>query len=566
MISLKQGLEGILITFLIGGVIFASSNKFVEESTLLKVYSFLLFSSILGSASLINNRKLIQISQLTVFFCVILLYLIVSSFSISPNPRYVFSLISFLYLYFYLCRRSLTDHTINIILITFCFLEALYGLLQYFHIIHSASSFLILGSYNNPAGYAICLVMVFPIILTYIREDKVCKVICFFIISIFTLGIILSESRAAIISLLVISLIFLSNSLSHFFKRYKKSILSCLALTSIIVFVGLFLIKRDSALGRLLIWEVSCNMIKDNLIFGGGNGFFLAEYMRYQAEYFSSNPNSNYSLLANNVFHPFNEYLLFVIEHGIIAFIFLITFVFFIFKSNKLSSPYILSLISLGIFSCFSYPFKYPFVWFMVAYCLSQTDINKNSTYRIKFKLNIWFNIFMILVCSSIFVFTIRDFKFEYDWNKVAKYSLLVQSKKMIINYDNLYHSWNGNHLFLYNYGTELNHNREYERSLIVFNQCTQYWNDYDIQIMIADNYFNLKEWVFAEKHYKLASYMCPNRFVPLEQLVYLYDQIGASEKADKLAILIINKEEKVPSSRITLIKNKMRKRMSLKK
>lgn len=44
--------------------------------------------------------------------------------------------------------------------------------------------------------------------------------------------------------------------------------------------------------------------------------------MLNQASYFEQNPNSHYLMLADNVFHPFNEYILFLIEYGIAGFLF----------------------------------------------------------------------------------------------------------------------------------------------------------------------------------------------------------------------------------------------------
>ena len=86
--------------------------------------------------------------------------------------------------------------------------------------------------------------------------------------------------------------------------------------------------------------------------------------------------------------------------------------------------------------------------------------------------------------------------------------------------------------------------------------------NDYDIQMLKADNYKNMNDYHLAEKCYLLASQMCPNRFIPLYELVNIYDSTGRSDKALKLAKIIVNKPVKIPSGVIAAIKMKMEERI----
>jgi hypothetical protein len=52
---------------------------------------------------------------------------------------------------------------------------------------------------------------------------------------------------------------------------------------------------------------------------------------------------------------------------------------------------------------------------------------------------------------------------------------------------------------------------------------------------------------------------MCPNRFMPLYQLVLLYKETNRNEEALKLAQQILDKEVKIPSATVNAIKNEMR-------
>ena len=100
-------------------------------------------------------------------------------------------------------------------------------------------------------------------------------------------------------------------------------------------------------------------------------------------------------------------------------------------------------------------------------------------------------------------------------------------------------------------------------RSLIIsvimkVDKCRNYFNDYDVQMLIADNLFHLEEWNKAKNHYSKAFYMCPNRFVPLNQLHKIAILENDSNMARKIACLIIDKPTKVPSATVYKIKQKM--------
>lgn len=86
-----------------------------------------------------------------------------------------------------------------------------------------------------------------------------------------------------------------------------KVIITCCLFISLLF--GSYFLKKDSADGRLLIWNCSWRMIIDSPMYGHGFDAFRAHYMDYQANYLSQYPNNEYAMLADNVISPFNEYL-----------------------------------------------------------------------------------------------------------------------------------------------------------------------------------------------------------------------------------------------------------------
>ena len=128
----------------------------------------------------------------------------------------------------------------------------------------------------------------------------------------------------------------------------------------------------------------------------------------------------------------------------------------------------------------------------------------------------------------------------------------------MLTDYALLYPFIRENPLFLYNYGAELHVAELWTASLRILTECARCLNDTDVQILLADNYGRLGEYDRAERHYRRAARMCPNRFMPLYRLVKLYRQTGREAEARQLAGDIIAKSVKVPSFRVDRMKREM--------
>ena len=110
------------------------------------------------------------------------------------------------------------------------------------------------------------------------------------------ISIILSNARAAILAMIAIFL-------GYFLKR-KLLFVCCVGL----LLVLLYLMKPDSANGRLLIWRCCAQTIIDNPLLGAGE--FTAWYMLDQACFLTKHSNELWAiLLSDNIRHPFNEYL-----------------------------------------------------------------------------------------------------------------------------------------------------------------------------------------------------------------------------------------------------------------
>jgi tetratricopeptide (TPR) repeat protein len=214
-------------------------------------------------------------------------------------------------------------------------------------------------------------------------------------------------------------------------------------------------------------------------------------------------------------------------------------------------------MLSLAVLSCFSYPFKYPFTWLIAFLNIALIcPPGKVSSHRIINATRTG----LVLIAVALLLVGVPLMKAEIRWNTIAKQSLAGKTGKVLPEYDKLYKYLGKNGLFLYNHAAELHEIKEYAKSLSVFERCIQYYNDMDVQMLLAYNYKELGKYNEAEKHLKLAAFMCPGRFMPLYELTELYTATGRTDETRTLAQQIVDKKVKIPSATVHAIKQKMQK------
>lgn len=431
--------------------------------------------------------------------------------------------------------------------------ESLYALAQFGKLIPSYNPFFTYtGSFDNPAIFAMCLSFCIPIAVYYANNQTIPLNRRFFwwiaAIALFVF-VCFSESRSGIIAVLLASFIIVIEKYDYLRRKIlSKKILFMIIPIGVAFLLLMYKLKADSANGRLLMWRVSIEMIKDKPLFGFGHDGFEAHYMDYQADYLLSNPDSSFTILADNVNHPFNEYLLFVIRYGLISFMALIAFLFMLIQKTRtlaLEYRYVILgfIISIMTWCAFSYPYSVPFIWIMTGLILIVV------CYDYLFK---WqkFIFMMTIIFSAIgIIASICHYVPESDWKKILHRSLAGETEKVLPDYQRLYEQLKHNKLFLYNYGAELHQIEHYDESLTIINECSGFLNDYDVQLLLGDCYEKLGDTINAINHYTQAGYMVPNKFIPHYYIMRLYLKQGDTLKAMYEANLILNKEIKIDRS-----------------
>jgi O-antigen ligase len=500
----------------------------------------------------------------------LLFSIVYGAYSRSLNPEWIITGVSLGLFYMVVKRINLSIEWLFAGLVVIGISQALYGLGQYMHWFSNiaALNFRMSGSFDNPAGFAAALSVAFPFAFFLVSKKQIYwRIVGGVAAVLFIVAVVLSQSRAGVLSIIVISGIWIIKYLNlKWLNRYnKQTIIVGSGILIIAILVGLYFIKKNSADGRLLIWQCSAKMIADKPLLGHGVGGFQREYMLYQADYFRNHPDSSYSMLADIVKHPFNEFLLLFVEQGLVGALFLGLFLYYLIREYRRSKSNetfyaILCLAGIAMFGCFSYPLGYPFIRLVVVFSLAIVMRNEPKTLEIPRRFFFALKPFLLIICIGLLVINGKMFYDEYHWNAIAKRSLAGETKKVLPDYARLYKTMNKNGLFLYNYGSELNFIGEWNKSTVILNECANFYNDIDLQLQLADNYTQLKQYHDAEKCFLLAHQMIPNRFIPLYRLALLYKEEGKIHEAHKIAEIIVKKQVKVESIDIMAIKEGMNK------
>lgn len=546
------------LAFLVITTLFLSADWFIDRSFLPQKMGFISGIVLWGGIYIGKRKRKIELSIdfLSVSFTVCIGYIFVRSLFV---PQYIQSVYCGAgWILFVLMRnRENPTETFNNILAAVGMLSALYGLLQYVGYIETQSYFPVTGSFDNPAGFAASIVLCYPFLLCHSSNGKR-RTLKFMACLLIIIAIVLSGSRTGILTLCVVTLFFYALRYRKLIHKRRIFFISGGTLLLIGLFIGLIYLKPASASGRVLIWKVSVGLCKEHMIRGNGLGSFKADYMPEQAKYLSSShADESGRMLAGNTNHPFNEYLLLLIEQGFIGIALFLLLLVAVFRSNvPFDTPALLAIVSIAIFSCFSYPFKYSFVWFMTIYCLASLNQPEVVLRTIRFN-----KPFLLIILFMLCFFSIKNIIFERTWKRI---SLVAEKNNGLLDNElsvfiKLYDEWNGNPYFLYNYASELKNVELYKQSVNVFLHCESYINTYDLQMQLADNYYQMGCWEEAERRYKQAQCMCPSRFLPLQGLLRIYIKSNNCILAEWVALEIINKQIKIPSYTVAIIQEEAR-------
>lgn len=416
----------------------------------------------------------------------------------------------------------------------------------------------ITGCYDNVVGFTLTIVLaslsIIHILKSKYGKNPVSRTIFKVLLIIFLILLLASKSRTGLLSLCVGSCILINKGFPFIHKRINV-IISCVVV--LIVSISVFNItKKDSTHGRWFILNTSLSLLDSptKIVFGYGEDGFKENYMMRQAQRLMEESVETQQR-ASNIIHPLNEFLLLTIKYGIISFIISIFALLYFFKSkyyNLYSKALVISII---VFSLFSYPFKYPITWIIIAMAATSYDKHKitiaknNRLFQILERIKIYgsslillFSCFALLYLALDLDTNMRKWRLAYEntilGNKVLSLKMYKEISQKVQSPE-----------FTYNYASYLYNIGEYADADALLKKVTL--RDYETTILLG----RIKDAICSDseaiEQFKLAHDMCPNRFIPLFEIYKIHKRNNNKPMQKRYATLLLSKSIKIPSTQI---------------
>lgn len=445
--------------------------------------------------------------------------------------------------------------------------EAIWGMRQLYGFTTSGHSrYALTGSFFNPGPYAGYLAMVLPVCLhLYLRicgwkgmsvrykmEKGAAAITGILILCVLPSTMSRSAWVAAAISCAWVAYMHRDKRkwgiLCRCYKRryvlWGVGIFLVLSLAA----AGMFLLKPDSALGRLFMWKMTCRAIAAHP-WGCPTGFAFA-YGEAQSIYFES---GNYAAweerVAGSPEYAFNEYLEFALTYGI-AMCILVLFVVIgcLWIGVRLRRYGICgALISLLVFSFSSYPMHLP-AFIVTGICLLLAcgigDVIGKC--------------FVLCVCLVVWTggyaekwVQEKDACQNWMYARILYRSEAYEAANKA--YEKLYPSLMKKGTFLFEYGHSLHKSGRYDESFKCLDQARLYSNDPMILNIMGKNCQALHEYECAEFFFLSSVSRLPGRIYPYYLLAKLYSEPNYQNryKFEDMRWNVLNRTPKVYSTAI---------------
>lgn len=586
------------------------SGSMMDPTQLPKTFVFLYSGLAIGSCFVLyllwrKNDIPFRITTIDIVAGIILVYMLANRYLLQDVVNFSFKFYELLGLTLIciIIRQTNTKYTPWLLLAMLVggLLQALYGNLQLYGIFPSwHADFKLTGSFFNPGPYAGYLVSVFPAALgiwlfrnrlsfgnQYMdakenRSETKKKYLFKYTALVAGAAILLvlpaSQSRAAIMAVIASSAYILlcryngKEQLYRFLDTPFKKITAFLLVCAIII-GGLgagYWVKKDSADGRLLIWKITAQMIKDQPLAGLGFDRFRAGYMDAQAAWFLINPDDPSAGLAADNHYAFNEFLQFTAEQGLIGLSFLLLLGILIVRtSDEANSLWLIlskaGILSVVVFAFFSYPAQIlPIKLNLVLFLAIIASYGKTIPLNFSFpqRLVPWFKGVITVLILAASVWGVLHLNELRNASKTWKQGLDLYNsgniEQSLLAYEEVYPVFNREGDFLTNYGKALSMAGEHQQAIEILHEAKQHVNNTIIQTALGDSYLALGTFGEAEEAYQTAVYMLPDRFYPKYLLATFYEETGKIEQAVSIARELVDKEPKIPSTAVNEIKAEM--------
>ena len=463
------------------------------------------------------------------------------------------------------------DSVISWVLVVLGGSEAILGLRQLYGFATSGHSmYALTGSFFNPGPYSGYLAMILPVCLYQwlVCDRKGGRVVSggvmLLILCVLPAGMSRSAWLAAGVSCLCVyawHMDWTDKFRLLWQQQRQRVVMVVVGGFCVLLLAGylLFVLKPDSARGRLFMWKITCRAIAEKPLTGYGIHNFAAAYGNAQETYFAAGDYEPWEeRVAGSPEYAFNEYLQAAVELGIpLAVCLLVVVVLCLYRGVRKGRYGICgAILSLMIFSFSSYPLQLPvfivtFGGLLVA-CLSGADRWQ------------WLGL-------AVSVGIIGGFRLKNDL-QVERACREWMNARVLYNagayqsaekeYGRLYPLLRDRASFLFEYGHGLHKQQQFSKSNRILKEALQRSCDPMILNVIGKNYQQMGDCLSAEDWFIRSTHRLPGRIYPYYLLAKLYAEpsFRQPDKFEKMKWMVLTKEPKVHSTAIRQMREEIKK------
>ena len=368
----------------------------------------------------------------------------------------------------------------------------------------------------------------------------------FCVISCFTLAIILfSQSRTALLIVLLIPAYFVSKS-TH--KWLKRLLVVCVGIGLLVLGVWFFQ-KQHSTSGRAFILQNTLEIIQQNPLWGVGLGFFEKNYNHRQYLFFKENglqhPASyTADYMQSALCDPLEIWATMGLP-GLLVFI----SVFVVAMVYPPDFHHRLLGIGIGIACSLSFFIKYPPLVILLWYWLASVRIPAKSGYKsLSNRIALLVCMGTVLLCCSRIPYSmgLRKLHLLSTQGWVSENHPFFQKQESAMQYDSWY--WYQRSKPALQTGNE-------EKAIRYLEKACSLSASANLRLEWAQVYRKKGQYNQAIQLADYARYVQPNRFTPPSLLLSLYHESGQPEKALAIAREILEMPVKIPSAEVYAIR-----------
>ena len=432
--------------------------------------------------------------------------------------------------------------------------------------------FVVTGSFFNPGPCGIFLAGVFVLAVAMMKKGyrKVGINLMFvrYVTACVTFGVtsvalVPTMSRAGWIGALVGVMLLYRREIVAWGNTRRRWVIGGGIVGMIVVLTLFYLLKKDSANGRLFIWQNTVSAYWKTPLFGVGIDGFERAFAEAQHDYFEKEKvleqDNRHVEMAGVVESAFNEPLALFLLLGAVGGVLAAMVLFF--KLQRLTA-YSCVAVALLVASFFSYTFYIPSIAIVFLFAVAQLPDRRVRGGR-------YVNVLMFGIMGIVVLFfDFREFgrrEAYRKWKNNAVYYTWEDYQSVVKEYGKLYPVLKNDFKFLFEYGHSLHKVGRYEESNIMLKRGIRHSADPMFWNIAGNNYLALKQYDQGMTAYLRAYYTCPNRVYPLYLLTKLEAERGDTTMMNYYGRILLGKRPKVPSLAVDEMKFEIRKMLDVK-